>query len=329
MKHVHFNQPGDPSVLSIQESDIPKPKENEVLLRIKASALNRADTMQRKGKYPAPPGASPILGLEAAGYICDADGKPDESRRVMALLSGGGCSQYCTVPKDHLIDVPENFSMETAGGTPEIYLTALLLLELAKIQKGDRVLIYGGASGVGTALIQLVRLFEGFSIVTVSTDEKIEFTKQVGANVAINYKKETDLPKAIMDATEGKGVNIILDCVGAQWATMNTQVAAVDARWILYGLLSGGELEKFNLGALMYKRISLIPTTLRTRSNEFKTELINRFKQVVLPGLANGSLKVYVDKVFKVDWTDPKPIQDAHISMENNETAGKIVFSFE
>jgi len=329
MKHVHLNGFGDPSVITIKESELPKPKENEVLMRIKASALNRADTNQREGKYPAPPGASQILGLEAAGYVCDADGKPDESRRVMALLSGGGCSQYVTVPKDHLIDVPENLSMEEAGGTPEVWLTAFLLLELAKIQKGDRVLIYGGASGVGTTLIQLVKFFEGVSIVTVSTDEKVEFTKKVGADFALNYKKEQDLTKAIQEATEGKGVNIILDCVGAQWAAMNVQVAAVDARWILYGLMSGAEIEKFNLGPIMGKRISLIPSTLRGRSNDYKTELINRFKSVVLPKLADGTFKVYVDRVIKVDWTDPKPIQDAHLLMKGNENSGKIIYSIE
>jgi len=220
MKHVHLNGSGDSSILSIKESEIPKPKQNEVLIRIKASALNNADVEQRRGDYPVPPGASEILGLEAAGYICDADGKPDESRRVMALLAGGGHSQYVVVPKDQVIDVPENLTMEEAGGTPEVWLTAFLLLERAKIEKGDRVLIYGGASGVGTTLIQLVKFFGGFSIVTVSTDDKVEFTKKVGADFALNYKKEKNLTQAILDATEGKGVDIILDCIGAQWAKM-------------------------------------------------------------------------------------------------------------
>jgi len=178
-------------------------------------------------------------------------------------------------------------------------------------------------------LIQLVKFFEGVSIVTVSTDEKVEFTKKVGADFALNYKKEQDLTKAIQEATEGKGVNIILDCVGAQWAAMNVQVAAVDARWILYGLMSGAEIEKFNLGPIMGKRISLIPSTLRGRSNDYKTELINRFKSVVLPKLADGTFKVYVDRVIKVDWTDPKPIQDAHLLMKGNENSGKIIYSIE
>jgi len=147
---------------------------------------------------------------------------------------------------------------------------------------------------------------------------------RVGADFALNYKKEQNLTQAILDATEGKGVDIILDCIGAQWAKMvkiifspnlslfsfekNVQVAAVDARWVLYGLLSGSEVEKFDLKALMFKRISVIPSTLRSRSKEYKAELIRRFKAVVLPHLENGDLKVYVDTVFKVDWTDVKPV---------------------
>jgi len=328
MKHVGLNGFGDPSVLKIDESPIPQPNQDQVLIRVKSAGLNRADVLQRQGKYPPPKGASNILGLEAAGYLCNSDGSVNTSKKVMTLLAGGGQAQYCLTHKNHVIEVPENISLEQAGGLPEVWITAFLLLELGQIKPNDKVLIYAGASGVGTAAIQLVRLFGGIPIVTCSTEEKVKFTKNLGAEFAINYKATDNLSKSILDVTGNKGVDIILDCVGPQYYSINTEVAAMDARWILYGLLSGAKTTA-NFAPLVGKRISLIATTLRSRSDDYKSDLIQRFKDKVLPHFNDGKLKVCIDSTLPVNWKNAEPIQEGHKIMERNANSGKIIYSFE
>jgi len=328
MKYVGLKEFGKPSVMCIEEGPIPKPKEGEVLLKLVSTALNRADCVQRSGNYAAPAGDSPILGLEGSGYIIDADGKADVSRPVMALLPGGGYAQYAVVPKDHVMDIPKGISVEDGAAIPEVWLTALKLLNVTKAQENDWVLIYGAASGVGTAATQLVKKYiKGNVVALAGSDEKCLIAKNFGADVTLNYKTTQNLAGKIREATGGKGVNVILDCIGAQNFELSISSIALDGRWVIYGFLGGPKLENVNIAPLLRTRASLFFSTLRSRTIEYKADLVNQLKKL-LPQFETGELKISVDSRYQVDWSDAKVWQETHTRMEANENAGKILMIF-
>ncbi|XP_064611597.1 LOW QUALITY PROTEIN: quinone oxidoreductase PIG3-like [Liolophura sinensis] len=271
MRAAHF-QPGGPELLGIEETDIPTLKRAEVLIRVVCTAINRADTLQRKGGYPPPPGASEILGLEAAGMIhqlgpdCMAGWKVGD--RVMALLPGGGNAEYVAAHEDQLIAIPSGMSFDTAAAIPETWLTAFQLLHtIGKVQAGDWVLIHAGGSGVGTAAIQLSLLAGAKPIVTAGSQAKIETAKSLGAVAGFNYK-EGDFSEKVTQATGGSGANLILDCVVRSFWEQNVKLIAVDGRWVSYGLLGGPKVEGNLLGFILRKRIQLDWNNTACSSNE-------------------------------------------------------------
>lgn len=306
--------------------DFPDPemKEDELLVDIKATALNRGDIMQKRGMYPPPAGATPVIGLEMAGVVRETGsnaGKWKKGDRVFALLPGGGYAEKVTVPADMAMKIPEQMSFEEAAAIPEAFLTAYLkLVILGEAKKKESVLIHAGASGVGTAAIQLAKKIGCTVFVTAGTKEKLDFCRSLGADFLINYKKE-DFQEVVKGKTDGHGADVILDFIGAPNATSNLETVAQDGRWILIGLL-GGKMAEINMGKLLAKRVSLIASTLRGRPVPFKIDLVRQFEQFARSSFEDGSLKPVIDSVY--DW---KNVNEAHNYMEENRNTGKIVLS--
>ncbi|PQJ34170.1 NADPH:quinone oxidoreductase [Salinibacter sp. 10B] len=323
MRAVTVTEDGDPEHMTIGEVPTPEPGSEEVLVKVHATALNRADTFQRRGHYPPPEGASEILGLEMAGTVAEAGDRVvdwNENDRVFALLDGGGYAEYAVVHKDRLMAVPPGLSMQEATAIPEVFLTAYQALHwLGGVQSDHDVLIHAGASGVGTAAIQLARLAEAHPYVTASAP-KHEVCRDLGAEVAIDYESE-DFAERIDEITED-GADIILDFIGAPYFHQNVSSLALDGRIIQLATLGGSTVEQVNLRALMAKRAQLFATTLRSRSLAYKVQLTQEFASDVLPHFIDGDLQPVIDSVY--DWTE---VADAHRRMENNENAGKIVMT--
>jgi tumor protein p53-inducible protein 3 len=304
----------DSQKLYIGEAPEPVAAEGELLVRVKATALNRADLLQKKGLYPPPPGASPILGLEIAGVV------EQTGERVCALLAGGGYAELVTIPAGMAIPIPDNLSFEEAAAIPEVFLTAYLaLFRLGGIKPGHTVLIHAGASGVGTAAIQLAREAGARSIVTVGSEKKREACLALGADVAIEYKKGPFDP-AVKSATNDAGVNIILDPVGAPYWNENISCLAVDGRLILIATMGGAKVEGVDLRQILSRRLQIIGTTLRARAVDEKIELTREFAAFALERFADGRLVPVIDNVW--DWTDAN---EAHRYMEENRNVGKII----
>ncbi|XP_036891352.1 quinone oxidoreductase PIG3 isoform X2 [Sturnira hondurensis] len=326
MLAVHFDQPGGPENLYLKEVAKPSPGEGEVLLKVVASALNRADILQRQGQYAPPPGASTILGVEASGHVVElgpgCQGHWKIGDPAMALLPGGGQAQYVTVPEGFLMPIPAGLTMPQAAAIPEAWLTTFQLLHLVgNVQAGDSVLIHAGVSGVGTAAIQLTRLAGAVPLVTAGSQYKIQMAEKLGAAVGFNYKEE-DFSEAAMKFTKGAGVNLILDCIGGSYWEKNVNCLAADGRWVLYGLMGGNEVNGPLLSKLLFKRGSLISSLLRSRVKKYKQTLVKAFTEQVVPHFSTESthrLRPVVDRVYPV-----AKIQEAHKYMESNQHVGKI-----
>ena len=296
---------------------LPLPRSSECIVNIHATAVNRADTLQRKGLYPPPPNETEILGLEMAGKLGD--------RRVMSLLAGGGNAECVAVDEALLMDIPPNLSFEQAAAIPETWLTAYQLLFLvADAQPGERILIHACGSGVGVAATQLaVRC--GMTVYgTAGTEAKLETCRRLGAQLAVSYKDKGGFAPAVLSASDGAGVDIILDCVGGSHAAQNVAVMGMDARWVVYGLMGGPRLpaDLPILAKLLQKRASIHTSTLRSRSLSYKRELTRRFAAHALPLFASGDYVPLIDATFPLD-----EVQAAHDHMESNANTGKIVLA--
>lgn len=328
MRAVCVDVPGGPENLQIRNVPRPQPKDGEVLIKVHATALNRADLLQRRGLYPPPPGESDIIGLEVAGTV-DSVGpgvkrgwRPDE--RVMALLCGGGYAEYVSVPEKLVMSVPTNLALCQAAAIPEAWLTAFqLLVFIAQVKEGEVVLVHAGASGVGTAAVQLVRLFGAVPVVTAGSPEKLKMAENLGAAAGYNYKEEK-FAQRVQDFTGGKGANVILDCIGGANWEQNVSSLATDGRWVLYGTMGGRGVEGDLLGKLLSKRGHLLCSLLRSRSLQYKGELVEAFSSRVLPHFSNqpASLKPVIDSTFNLE-----DIAEAHRHMEANKNIGKIIIN--
>ncbi|XP_048084704.1 quinone oxidoreductase PIG3 isoform X1 [Alosa alosa] len=328
MLAVCVDDPGGPEKLYVGRVPRPQLKAGEILIKVHTTALNRADLLQRRGLYPAPPGESEILGLEAAGTVAalgsGVGGQWVPGQRVMALLSGGGYAEFVSVPEELVMPVPAHLTITQAAALPEAWLTAFQLLHLiAKVQPGETVLVHAGASGVGTAAIQLLRLTRAIPVVTAGTAEKLKMTKNLGAAAAFNYKDE-DFSERVMEFTKGRGADVILDCVGGSCWNKNVQCLAMDGRWVLYGAMGGKHVEGDLLGKLLSKRGHLLCSLLRSRSLQYKAELVKAFSESALPHFetlnSSVALRPVIDRVFSI-----QDIAAAHQHMEANKNTGKIV----
>lgn len=308
--------------LILGETVEPDATYGELLVEVKATALNRADLLQKRGLYPPPAGASPILGLEMAGTVLEGAGPWKPGDRVMALLPGGGYAKRVRIPAGMAMPIPQNLSYAQAAGIPEVFLTAYLnLFRLGGLEAGQSVLVHAGASGVGTAAIQLAKSAGCHVIATAGSAAKLDACLEMGADTAIDYKEGAFLPK-VLDCTAGSGVDIIMDFVGASYWEQNLSALDLDGKLIVIGLLGGAKVQGLNLSQLIARRLQIIGTSLRTLSPDRKEALTAEFAERFLPQLASGAIYPVIDSEW--DWNRA---EEAHAYMESNRNIGKIILT--
>ncbi|PKR85680.1 NAD(P)H-quinone oxidoreductase [Heyndrickxia camelliae] len=321
MKAVIVDKPGGPEQLKIVEMPTPKPKKGELLIKVETAAINRTDIITREGK--AGYALNPILGVEIAGTVAETNGNDTFSigDRVMGLVNGGGYAEYAVMPADRAMKIPDTLSFEEATGIPEVFLTAYQTLYwIGKLQKQETVLIHAGASGVGTAAIQLAKILSNAKvIVTAGSKRKLEFCRTLGADILINYKEQS-FEEEVLKATNGNGVDLILDFIGADYWEKNLASIKQEGRWVLIGILGGSEVEKMNLFSLMSKCVQITGTLLTPRSDEYKAQLTQEFMETVAPYIERKEIMPVIDEAFSLDM-----VQAAHQHMEDNKNIGKII----
>jgi tumor protein p53-inducible protein 3 len=319
MKAIVFDQPGGPEVLRYGDAPDPQPGHGELLVRVRATAINRADTLQRRGGYPPPEGASPLLGLELAGEVIMGAGDWRPGDRVMAVVTGGGYAELATVPAGMAMRIPERLSFEQAAAIPEAFLTAYLnMFTLGRLRAGEAVLIHAGASGIGTAAIQLARAAGARVLATAGSDEKLMRCRELGAEVTINYKTES-FRERVAETTSGRGVDLVLDFIGAPYWESNLASLGLNGRLALIGFLAGSR-GQLDLGPLMSKRLNVFGTTLRRTPLPQKIALTEAVAAFALPRFETGELHPVIDSVLPLEQA-----AEAHRRMEDNSTVGKIV----
>lgn len=314
--------PGGPEVLQPVERPVPRPGPNEVLILVEAAGVNRPDVMQRLGFYPPPPGAPTIMGLEVAGTIAAVGAGVDPGRigdRVCALVAGGGYAEFCVAPEGQCLPLPGPLSMVEAAALPETFLTVWSnLFQRGAAKEGEAILVHGGTSGIGTTAILLARVFGLEAIVTAGSDEKCAAALKIGAGHAINYREE-DFAAAVERITAGRGVDVVLDMIGGDYAPRNLACLAEDGRHVSIAIQRGPKAE-VSLLDIMRKRLVLTGSTLRARSAEFKSALAAELREQVWPHIEAGRIRPAIDSVF------PLPAAaDAHRRMDSGEHVGKIV----
>ena len=321
MTAIAISVPGGPEALVPERRPLPVPAADEVLIRVAAAGVNRPDVMQRQGKYPPPPGASDIPGLEVSGTVVAAGGNAERliGQRVCALLSGGGYAEFAVAPAGQCLPVPDHYDLVEAAALPETLFTVWTnLFERAYVVGGETVLVHGGTSGIGTMAISLCRLFDVRIIVTCGSDAKCEQAKAWGAHHAINYR-EQDFVEEVSRITGGQGVQAVLDMVGGDYVPRNLQCLGDDGRHVSIAVLGGAKASVF-LPAVMAKRLTLTGSTLRPRSSEFKTLVAEELVREVWRFVEQGQLRPAMDQCFPL-----AEAAKAHARMDAGEHFGKIV----
>ena len=323
MKAVVLKEFGGPEVMRIGEVPTPEPGTGQVLVRVMATSVNRADLIQRQGHYPPPPGESEILGLEAAGVVEEIGAgvsrwKPGD--RVMGLVAGGGYAQFVVVPADHLLPIPESIDFAQAACVSETYITAFLnIFLIGGLQSGETVLLHGGGGGVNTAGIQLCRrLVTDATIIVTASPGKLDRVEQLGVDRVINYK-EQDFAEEVRRFTDQRGADVILDHIGAAYLQSNLKCLAVEGRLVIIGLL-GGSVAELNLAYVMVKRQRVIGSVLRSRSGGEKRDITAEFARRVLPLVADRKIVPLVHRVYPL-----AEAPAAHEEMAASRHFGNIV----
>lgn len=323
MRAVRLTGFGGTEVLRIEEDEMPRPGPREVLIRVAAAGVNRADLHQRQGHYPPPPGASDILGLEVAGKIV-ARGTGTDDRwkiddKVCALVPGGGYAEYCVAHEGCCLPVPEKMEFAAAASLPEAAFTVWAnLFEPRRVHSGDRLLMQGGTSGIGTFAIQTARAFGAVVAATTGSAEKCRFLRELGCEYAFNYREE-DWETGAMEWSGGKGVDIVLDMVGGDYFAKHIKVLAQDGRLVHIATTAGNKVE-LDLRALMTKRLIITGSTLRSRSVEEKTQLRDGVETTLWPLLRKGLIRPILDSVIPME-----NVASAHERMHSSGHIGKIV----
>ncbi len=324
MKAIAVQNPGKDYRLSLADAEKPVPKSGEVLIRVAAAGLNHADLLQAQGAYPPPPGASPILGMEVSGTVESVGPGATHAKvgdAVCALLPGGGYAEYAVAAEDCLLPVPSGVSLIDAAALPEVYFTVWTnLFDSARLKPGESVLIHGGSSGIGTAAIQLCAARGLTVFTTAGNDDKLAVCRTLGAHRAINYRTE-DFVAVIKDETDKRGVDVILDMVGGDYVQKNLSVAAVWGR-IVNIAYQAGMTTSVNFAPMLMKRLSLLATTLRSRSNAEKKLIRDALLKEVWPLLEAGRLKPVVDSRFSL-----AEAGKAHARMVESRHIGKILLT--
>jgi len=319
------NMDGTPRMVP-GEYKTPEPADHELLVKIEATALNRADLLQKSGRYPPPEGASSLLGLEMAGVVekAGADaGWFSPGDAVFGLLPSGGYAEYCVLPESHVIRKPDSLSFEEAAAIPEAFLTAWqALVWLGNLRKGETVLIHAGGSGVGSAAIQLARqMFDARIITTAGKDDKLETCSRLGADLTINYNRDS-FDEVIAHHFGESAVDLIIEFIGEPYWEKNIRSLAMDGRLIYLAMMGGARISEMSLTPILRKRLTIRGSLLRNRSQEYKSELIRDFSSQAMDLLMEGKLKPVIDSIY--DWKD---VEEAHRRMAGNLNTGKIVLT--
>ncbi|AWF82228.1 NAD(P)H-quinone oxidoreductase [Microbulbifer sp. A4B17] len=324
MRFIDLPTFGGPEVMQLQEMDKPTPGSDEVLIRVAAAGVNRPDIVQRQGNYPAPPGASPVLGLEVAGEIVavgEKVGRWQVGDQVCALTNGGGYAEYAVAPEGQCLPIPANLSLIEAAALPEAFFTVWTnVFDRAGLKQGEVILIHGGSSGIGTAAIQLARSFGARVFATAGTEDKCTACVALGAERAINYREE-NFVSVVREATDDRGADVILDMVGGSYINSNIRVAAKDGRIVNIAYLAGAKVE-VNMMPVMLKRLTLTGSTLRARSPEVKSAIAKALLDKVWPLIEAGTICPQIAAQFPLD-----QVIDAHKLLESGTITGKVILT--
>ncbi|MCM2252486.1 MAG: NAD(P)H-quinone oxidoreductase [Ramlibacter sp.] len=328
MKAVEISAYGKPEVLRLGERPAPEPGTGELLIRVRASGVNRPDVLQRTGNYPVPPGASDIPGLEVAGEILSGDAQALAAAgfkvgdRVCALVAGGGYAELCVAPVGQCLPVPKGLSDIEAASLPETYFTVWSnVFDRAKLQPGETLLIQGGTSGIGVTAIQMAKALGARVIATAGSDEKCQACIQLGADHAINYRTQ-DFAAEAKKFSGGAGVEVILDMVAGAYVAREIECLAEEGRLVIIAV-QGGVKSEFNAGLVLRKRLAITGSTLRPRPVQFKSAIARALKENVWPLLERGAIKPVIHSVFPA-----AQAARAHELMESNQHIGKIVLTW-
>lgn len=324
MNAVEIAQPGGPDVLRLTQRPMPVPGNDEVLIKVSAAGVNRPDVLQREGGYPPPPGASDLPGLEVAGEIVGGDASAaglSIGDKVCALLAGGGYAEYCTVPAAQCLPIPAGLSEIEAAGLPETFFTVWSnVFDRGRLASGESLLVHGGASGIGTTAVQLASALGHTVYATAGTDERARAVEELGAKLCINYR-EQDFVEVMREATDGRGVDVILDMVAGDYTPRNMRCLADDGRIVIIALLGGARAE-VSLGQILVRRLTITGSTLRPRPVDFKADIAKSLKQHAWPLLESGRVKPVVHATFPLEQAD-----QAHALMDAGEQIGKIILT--
>jgi NADPH2:quinone reductase len=322
MRAIEITKPGPPDVLRLCERPLPVLKPGEVLIKVHAAGVNRPDVLQRAGHYPVPPGASDLPGLEVAGEIVDGDLSGSEFKlgnRVCALVQGGGYAEYCAAPVAQCLPIPKGLNAVEAASLPETFFTVWSnVFDRAGLRGAESILVHGGTSGIGVAAIQMAAAFGHRVFATAGADDKCRKCEALGAERGINYRNE-DFVEVVKSATDGRGVDVILDMVAGDYVAREIGCLADDGRLLVIALL-GGAKATLDLGQLLRRRLTLAGSTLRPRSIQFKADIAANLRQHVWPLLESGTIKPIIYQTFSLERA-----ADAHILMETSKHVGKIV----
>jgi NADPH:quinone reductase len=324
MTAIELKQPGGPDMLVPGSRPTPKPGKGEVLIKVAAAAINRPDVLQRQGKYPPPPGAPDTLGLDVAGTVV-ASGEgvswPKMGDQVCALVAGGGYAEYAVAPAPQCMPVPKGFSMAEAASLPETYFTVWTnVFERGRLQPGEAFLVHGGASGIGITAIQLAKALGSRVFATAGSAEKCAACEKLGAEKAFNYKTE-DWVAGAKQATQGEGVDVILDMVGGDYTPRNLELLRIEGRVVQIAFLRGNKVE-IDLNPIMRKRLTLTGSTLRPRSVAEKALIAQALRARVWPLFESGKLKPVIHATFPL-----AKAAEAHRMMDADQNTGKIVLT--
>ncbi|MBW8315461.1 MAG: NAD(P)H-quinone oxidoreductase [Thiobacillus sp.] len=328
MQAVEISAFGAPEVLRLAQRPMPVAGAGEVLIRVRASGVNRPDVLQRSGAYPPPPGASDLPGLEVAGVIESGDADAMAAAglavgdRVCALVAGGGYAEYCVAPVGQCLPVPAGFDDVQAASLPETFFTVWSnVFDRARLQPGETLLIQGGTSGIGVTAIQLAKALGARVIATAGSDEKCAACLALGADHAINYKTQ-DFSAVARELTDGKGVDVVLDMVAGSYVAREVECLAEDGRLVIIAV-QGGVKAEFNAGLVLRRRLVITGSTLRPRPVAFKAAIAASLREKVWPLLEQGRVKPVIHSVFEAS-----NAAQAHVLMETNQHIGKIVLTW-
>jgi putative PIG3 family NAD(P)H quinone oxidoreductase len=324
MKAVVITEPGGPEALQLAEVPDPVAGPGEVVLRVAASAVNRADLLQRMGHYPPPPGAPAWPGLEASGTVAEVGAGVEGwsvGDRATALLAGGGYAERVAVPAGQLLPVPDGLDLVDAAALPETTCTVWSnVFMLAGLQPGEVFLVHGGAGGIGTTAIQLAHQVGAQVAVTAGTADKLALCAELGASILVNYR-EQDFVRVVREATGGHGADVVLDNMGAKYLARNVDLLATSGRLVVIGL-QGGNRGELDLGTLLQKRAAVLATTLRARPAQEKAAIVASVREHVWPLLAAGTLRPVIHSRFPLDQA-----ADAHRLVESSQHVGKVLLT--